>query len=157
MNLPIKTKLLLAAGLLFVFVVTAIIIIDLTTSRPEPEDRQIFELKREALDDMEFRTENERGFTSGKIVSRPEDNFEITYQEEADRFNIVIMTGERDPDTHLSEDEIYESIDVAEKYFLRNVLETDDEDLACKLNVHIIMIGEGPMLFSSAPLSFCDK
>ena len=136
----------LSAGLLF-FAFSPFFIAD----RIETEE----ELKDRALEDAEFSSVNERGFITASIVSVPEENFQITYQEEIDTFNIYIHTGDRSSEIFLSQEEVLHSREVAEQYFLSEVLKTQDKKLACRLNVRVSTSGYGDFFITPSPLSFC--
>lgn len=113
-------------------------------------------LKERALQTVEFQAKNEQGFINASIVSKPEEHFQITYQGEIDRFDILIQTGGREDAHYLTKEEVLHVREVAESYFLKEVLKTERSGVACKLNVWVSTIGYGDFSIKSSPLSVCQ-
>lgn len=151
-----KKKIIIGFSLLAAFL--AVMALALWALQKEPsEDLKIEQAKQEAIENAELQNTNEEGFINASVISKPEQHFQITYQEEVDRFDIIIQTGGRNAEKYLTKEETLQAREDAEEYFLEEVLKTQDRPLACETNARIMTVGYGEFFIPPSPLSFCEN
>lgn len=149
-----KKKIIIGFSLLAAFIL--MLMLSLWALQKEPSDElKIEQAKQTALEDAEIKTKTDDGFINASIVSNLEDRFQITYQEEADKFSIHIDTGGRDAEKYLTKEEVGAVREIAEQYFVKEVLKLEDQHLACSLDVDVATLGYGYRMPVSG-LSFCQ-
>ncbi|MDX1535321.1 MAG: hypothetical protein R3346_00975 [Candidatus Spechtbacterales bacterium] len=151
-----KKKIILAFAILATFILVMVLV--LIALEREPSEEVILEEKKEdAIQGAELKTTNSKGFVNASIVSKPEEHFQITYQEQVDRFDIIIQTGGRNSEHFLTENEVKTARNRAETYFVENVLNGISNEAACSLNVFVSTSGYGSYTIKPSPLSFCSS
>jgi len=112
------------------------------------EETQALKNKTLTTSEESFPTESGTNYT----VKSGQD-FTVTYTEIDDKYAIFIQPQAREG---LNSQEFQNLIQSIENKFLSEVLETDNQELACSLNVSISTIGNTEPILASSLLSFCN-